>query len=405
MDPLSITTAIITLASLAASTGLAFKELRDLCTSLPGRLHALSNEVADFELVLYQLATVFEKRACGPIMNEQQAHVPQLIKQATSKLQQLKSIIEVLIDICRTTKIPFFRAHAWRKNQPRLQTLQEDIKTIRCNLNIMLGASNSEDMMRIRVDLNTISNINSASTHAQSQLDKSLQSRFDRHESNIAHSLANLNQQVDRRIGHVEELLKTQAAQIQASQFNQMGNAYGRQSYSRRPSRTVGKTNQHPELENVEAVGVRVSQFGACRSGCLCACHMQARTATPGLVDRVLGQIFVGYAGLPLLSPTCNIDSCEKYQTAQVSVEYWFPLGFVWSKIIRFQLTYQPHVGPHLELSTLRRVPDSAQCVNFALSGNIDGLKELFKRGLASPRDVSTTRGYSVMRVSLTSFS
>lgn len=36
--------------------------------------------------------------------------------------------------------------------------------------------------------------------------------------------------------------------------------------------------------------------------------------------------------------------------------------------------------------------------VNFALNGNIDGLKDLFKKGLASPQDVSTTRGYSVLR-------
>jgi len=28
----------------------------------------------------------------------------------------------------------------------------------------------------------------------------------------------------------------------------------------------------------------------------------------------------------------------------------------------------------------------------------MEGLKDLFKRGLASPRDVSTTRGYSVLR-------
>lgn len=119
--------------------------------------------------------------------------------------------------------------------------------------------------------------------------------------------------------------------------------------------------------------------------------YKQDPHSTRGLVDRVLGQMFVGYAGLPLINAKCDTDTCEKIQAAHVSVEYWFPLGFVWSKILRLQLTYQPNIGPQFELSTLRRVPDSALCVNFALSGNIDGLKELFKRGLASPRDVSTT--------------
>lgn len=108
--------------------------------------------------------------------------------------------------------------------------------------------------------------------------------------------------------------------------------------------------------------------------------------------------MFVGYAGLPFVSAKCDKESCQTSQAAHVSVEYWFPLGFAWSKIFRFQLTYQARIGPQFELSTLRRVPDSAQCVNFALNGNIDGLKDLFKRNLASPRDVSTTRGYSVLR-------
>ena len=32
------------------------------------------------------------------------------------------------------------------------------------------------------------------------------------------------------------------------------------------------------------------------------------------------------------------------------------------------------------------------------MKGDIEGLKLLFPNGLASPRDVSTTRGYSVLR-------
>ncbi|KAI4280845.1 MAG: hypothetical protein L6R38_004121 [Xanthoria sp. 2 TBL-2021] len=82
-------------------------------------------------------------------------------------------------------------------------------------------------------------------------------------------------------------------------------------------------------------------------------------------------------------------------------MEYWFPLGLFWSQIVRLQLGYQSHLGPQVSLSMLRRVPDSAPCVKFALDGNIDGLKDLFKRGLASPKDVSSTRGYSILRWAL----
>jgi hypothetical protein len=143
MDPLTITTAVMAVAGLAASTGRAFSRLRLLCRTLPGRLHALSNEVTDIELVLYQVAGVVKKRANEPALREEQDHISTLLKQARSKLEELRLIVERLIEKCELTKVPLFRARAWRKDQPRLQALQEDIKTVKCSLNIMLGASNS----------------------------------------------------------------------------------------------------------------------------------------------------------------------------------------------------------------------------------------------------------------------
>ena len=79
MDPLSLTASAITVAALAASTCRAFAELRSLCKSLPGRLHALSNEVADIEVVLVQVATVFGERACS-IPEKQQQAIPRAQK-------------------------------------------------------------------------------------------------------------------------------------------------------------------------------------------------------------------------------------------------------------------------------------------------------------------------------------
>ena len=398
MDPLSITASVIGIVAAAASTGRAFEELRRLCKTLPGRLHALSNEVSDIELVLHQVASVVEKRIGDPALKEQEQYIRHLLDQAGSKLHELRTIVETFTDLAKTTKIPFFQAYAWRRNQPRLQMLQEDIKTIKCSLNIMLGASNSQDMVQIRVDLDKISTISSNSAQIQISMEESLQSSLVRHRDDLTEFLTRIQQQTDQRIDNVEGLLKLQAAQLQASQLDRLGNSYGhRPSYSR-PLPPARKQTQHQELTGPEDFGMRLTQHNVCQPGCLCRCHVQTRSSTPGLVDRVFGQLFVGYAGLPLLNAKCDINSCEKNQAAQFSVEYWFPLGFVWSKILRFQITYQPHIGPQFELSTLRRVPDSAQCVNYALKGNIDGLKDLFKKGLASPRDVSTTRGYSVLR-------
>ena len=250
-------------------------------------------------------------------------------------------------------------------------------------------------MTRIRVDLQTITTNTSQSAQSQTAMQGRLESSLSRHHNELA-------AQVDQRLDGVEELLRAQAVQLQVNQYNQLGPFYGhRASYSKQRRQ---REREKPKDKVGDSIGIRVSQYTSCRPGCPCDCHLQRKSALPAMVDRIVGQLFVSYAGLPLLSGRCNTDSCEKSQSPTVSFEYWFPQGFLWSQIVRLQLTHRANVGPQYGLSSLRRVPDSAQCVNFALNGNIDGLRDLFVRDLASPRDVSSTRGYSLLRVSCTSY-
>jgi hypothetical protein len=55
--------------------------------------------------------------------------------------------------------------------------------------------------------------------------------------------------------------------------------------------------------------------------------------------------------------------------------------------------------GPQLQLPFRWTVPDTAPAITLAVNGDIGGLKSLFERGLASPRDTSASRGYSLIRV------
>lgn len=206
---------------------------------------------------------------------------------------------------------------------------------------------------------------------------------------------------VDERVARVEEMLRAQADQLQANQSKQVGSLYNVSPATRR--RPLPSANQNSKKSaGSGGLGIRVTPYiVTCRSGCSCDCHLQQKSSTPALLNRVLGQLFVGYTGLPVLSPKCTIEACQRSRASQINLEYWFPLGFLSSTIVRMQVGYQSNVGALLQLDTLRRVPDTAQCVNFALNGDIEGLKHLFSHGLASPRDVSTTRGYSVLRWAL----
>lgn len=203
---------------------------------------------------------------------------------------------------------------------------------------------------------------------------------------------------VDERIARVEALLQEQSQRLQMNQYMQVKSAYGTQAVGRG---RLAKSNTFSINSREIDFGVRVTPSNiTCRGVCHCSCHARKSSSSPALLSNLLGRLFVGYAGLPVLSQNCDTGDCKSSQSSKVSVEYWFPASF-WSSIVRVDLSYHHHLGPSLQLRTLRRVPDTAQCINYALDGNIDGLKFLFNQGLASPRDISPTRGYSILRWAL----
>lgn len=155
---------------------------------------------------------------------------------------------------------------------------------------------------------------------------------------------------------------------------------------------------------NTQTLRILTSHRVPCRSWCPCACHAkrELKLTTSGMMESVLGKMFVGYSGLPVLNKPCDFRGCRDRQNAAATIEYWFPWWFV-SMNSKLCLTYLPSTGPQFQLSTTRRIPDDSQSIAFAMQGNIDGLKYLFSQGLVGPRDVSGSRGFTLMRVRLVS--
>ena len=210
-------------------------------------------------------------------------------------------------------------------------------------------------------------------------------------------------QKVDQRTAHIEQLFMAQASGIDSSQFPGI--------YPDKDSTAVA-IRQRPLSESllVKAVKsvpvspafgvcVRKNIGSVCSLGCSCKCHLQNKSSSAGYLGVIMGRLFPGYSDLPLLNSPCGLKMCRRKQALSVLAESWFPMGLCWSQIIRFQISYQSQMGPEWELSSLRRVPDSAECVKLALEGDINGLKALFQYGMAFPKDMSSTRSYSILRV------
>lgn len=390
MDPLSLAASVIAVATVSAQVCTALSKLRSLCKSLPGRLHAINNEVADLELVLTQVATILKER--GALLGSKQSieAIPHLLKQAKTKLDSLATLIDRLIAATSKSKIPLVVATIWRKEQGNVQTLQEDIRTIKSSLNILLGASNSQDMLKIRLDIQEISAVTIRSATQSSQENLALGTVF-----------LNAMAKVDERVARVEEMVEAQSKLLLARQYSQVGPSYQAPVRQKKPATAPKHERPISSVRAEDEIGIRVRPYvTTCRPGCPCACHSPQRSATPTLFNAILGRLFVGYSGLPALTPKCDDAECMGSRGKQISLEYWFPMS-IWCTIVRVQVGVSLNGGPSLHLETLRRVPDSSQCVSFAQTGNIGGLQYLFRHGYASPRDVSSSRGYTLLRWAL----
>ena len=268
-------------------------------------------------------------------------------------------------------------------------------------INAELLTGYRRDLLHIRMQVDAFTSNAVIVTQLQQDLREHVLDIVTQHQGDMSLSLDRVNSTVDQRLERIEELVRAQEARFYDSQENRLGPNYGvAAQHQRRRSRARKGDPQLPF--RADAVGVRLTRYAtACRTGCPCLCHKENRSATPAFLDRVFGQLFLGFSGVPGLSQKCNDASCERSQTAHVNLEYWFPLGVFWSQIVRLHAGYQHNVGPQFQMTLMRRIPDNAQAVEFALAGDTDGLKHLFSRGLASTRDVSSTRGYTLLRWAL----
>lgn len=144
MDPLSITASAIAVVTLATKTCNAFVKLRRATHSVPGRVHAIGNEVSDTLAVVSDVVTLLEERNRLRLhLDPAHSCLPDVLAQLKLRLGEVKLAVETLEQKCVETRIALVRLREWSRAQDRLQGLQEAIKHQKGRLNVALGAVNS----------------------------------------------------------------------------------------------------------------------------------------------------------------------------------------------------------------------------------------------------------------------
>ena len=124
-----------------------------------------------------------------------------------------------------------------------------------------------------------------------------------------------------------------------------------------------------------------------CSPSCRCACHKRQTFTMPVLFHNVIGNLFVGYSGSPVGIRRCTEDNCLSQSSLRIDVFYLFP-SWLFMRALSMTLMRSCLNEVSIALKLQRVIPVGSEIFRLTNLDDVDNLKQLFNRGLASPDDI-----------------
>ena len=137
-------------------------------------------------------------------------------------------------------------------------------------------------------------------------------------------------------------------------------------------------------------------------SQCSCICHKNHHYRSPSLLNKLIGSLFVGYTGLPILTTKCDSSTCVNQTRSPRSIRasYTFPTWFV-TKTLDLAIESSITSGPSFGLSLRNRVnlDSGMNIISGACNGDIPMIIKLLEQHKASLTDIYARAGQSAFYV------
>lgn len=153
-------------------------------------------------------------------------------------------------------------------------------------------------------------------------------------------------------------------------------------------------------------LSIQLCQRRKCIPCCKCDCHASSSWRSPSYLDAFMGALVFSYSGFAPLTPKCNEPLCRGNMANYVHTKYCFPNWFLERAVYMLAVTTD-FGGPMLGLTVRRRTPYRRpnSIFQMAVVGNVEGIRELLEKRLASPNDVDTDFGETPLWVSIAKLS
>ena len=370
MDPLSITASILTILGATESVGKAIIKLVSL-RQLPDAFLALNNEISDFHLVMSRTNTLIRLCQNMPSINARNADfatdLGPLLERGKARLLELECLIEYSLTTPGSNGESVLNKPAWIIKQEKVKRIQDDIRSMRTSLAVFIGLFVSSTTLTTEVQVSELRLIGSEILAQQ----RRNHAQVDR----ILARQTNMEASHERTQLLLQELLRTQAATRTVS--NQT-------SLSSVPSSILGSVSTTVDrwwtLRLYSLTRTTVS--GCNKSTCRCHCHN--KFASPNFLKRVLGLLFLGYSGVPVITSACNENRCRRSVKIIVSVRYCFPARFM-ARVLEFSLRVSASGNVEQILRVSAVLPLNHKIYDIIDNGDVEGVKEWLGAYKGSP--------------------
>ncbi|KAL8992840.1 MAG: hypothetical protein Q9169_006800 [Polycauliona sp. 2 TL-2023] len=377
MDPLSISASVVTLLGVADGVSRGLRKLIRL-PGVPDLILALNNEVSDLQLLLDEVGTlVQEARSVRSL--------PRILERIQAKLNHL----DVVLRRFSATGPKWSARVLWLKEEPNVLRIRIELGILKQDLTTALGLSSSSTALRVQVELQDLRLVTD-----KRQLSVS-QTIVERH-SSLETSVLKSQHHNERGFDRLEQQLLALTEQIQQRQESPASRPGDNSSVSAAKQRH----EYMPTTPAFSALQMRFLSRRRCQACCKCACHTESRLNTPKFLKSVMGMLYVGYFGVPALSPSCDTSGCKGNPEGLLQVHYFFPSWFL-GKVISMALGVNQIYGPEFCLRVANVRADLDPIFLHSYNGDVDAVRSILIAGKASVLDVNAQSGNSLLHMAM----
>jgi hypothetical protein len=188
--------------------------------------------------------------------------------------------------------------------------------------------------------------------------------------------------------------------EIQDENFSERG--HESQRTAKQTCNITADHNSHPIGPQPIFQRLTISEYqqasSDCPTACICKCHAPRRFKVLPHND-LFGSFAITLSAGSGRKSLCTETSCSRRLMSVAKATYRFPYWLL-ARIFCLTVSMQSQAGLDISLKTCQVVPDDADIMRFAKTGDLQGVRSLIEKRLASPRDVNATWNVPVLSVS-----